>query len=596
MDKTIDYLFPYKKWRKGQRELTVATYNAIKNGKILLVSYPTGAGKTLAVLMGAMAALNNNEKIVYLARTKNQFQAPFREIIRLTARKGGMAASMLVNKRDACLLRGVSSFQYNEFLRFCSKATDTGMCPYRKGKYKGRIPPLLDLKEAKKLGRRKIFCPYEILKTAVRDSNIIIAAYNYIFDKELRHQFLGVINRELSDIILILDEAHNLPRNVSNILTRELRREWIIHARKEVRKYCKSDEANILLSSLTSLLSYFKYLEERLGEKSLIEIESDEILTLTPSLQKLFQISKAVESGPAPVLSYARRIAEFINFLLKIKPGYTVVAERENGAVVIKILNIVPAIEVRDVFASIKSAILMSGTMPPKDYLISTLGLDEKRIIEANFPQPFTRKAELYLFKGITSKYSERDEKLFIQMASIIDYYFNRTSEGIVLTVFPSYNFMKRVRPKIASTPVFVEREDTTLRELLNIALKERKILVLSVAWGKLIEGIEIRVHGKSLIKTVIVCGLPVPEPDARNRKLLEYLYHKLGNRDRAWKLVYMYPAIVRVIQAIGRGIRSEEDSIIAIVLDDRLLEEEYLETIKKYGYLVEVRDVATIC
>ena len=74
-------LFPYKRWRKGQLELAKEAYKISKKGGILLVNYPTGSGKTAAVLTGTLsAALENNLRIFYLVKTKNQLVSPLNEL------------------------------------------------------------------------------------------------------------------------------------------------------------------------------------------------------------------------------------------------------------------------------------------------------------------------------------------------------------------------------------------------------------------------------------------------------------------------------------------------------------------------------------
>ena len=64
--RTLD--FPYKTYRRGQREMAVAVFNTIKKGSKLFCQAPTGIGKTLSTLFPSVKALGSGmaEKLFYL--------------------------------------------------------------------------------------------------------------------------------------------------------------------------------------------------------------------------------------------------------------------------------------------------------------------------------------------------------------------------------------------------------------------------------------------------------------------------------------------------------------------------------------------------
>ena len=65
--------FPYESYRKGQRELAVQVYTAIRRKKRLFASLPTGTGKSAAVLYPALKALGEGltGKVLYLTAPKH---------------------------------------------------------------------------------------------------------------------------------------------------------------------------------------------------------------------------------------------------------------------------------------------------------------------------------------------------------------------------------------------------------------------------------------------------------------------------------------------------------------------------------------------
>lgn len=68
--------FPYETYRKGQHELAVQVYTAIRRKKRLFAGLPTGTGKSVAVLYPALKALGEGltGKVLYL--TGPQHRAP----------------------------------------------------------------------------------------------------------------------------------------------------------------------------------------------------------------------------------------------------------------------------------------------------------------------------------------------------------------------------------------------------------------------------------------------------------------------------------------------------------------------------------------
>ena len=68
-NKSIETLeFPFKTYRKGQRELAITCFNTIKEKSVLFAQAPTGIGKTISTIFPAIKSLGKNrgERIVYL--------------------------------------------------------------------------------------------------------------------------------------------------------------------------------------------------------------------------------------------------------------------------------------------------------------------------------------------------------------------------------------------------------------------------------------------------------------------------------------------------------------------------------------------------
>ncbi|HDI31911.1 MAG TPA: hypothetical protein ENF80_03740 [Thermofilum sp.] len=65
-------------------------------------------------------------------------------------------------------------------------------------------------------------------------------------------------------------------------------------------------------------------------------------------------------------------------------------------------------------------------------------------------------------------------------------------------------------------------------------------------------------------------------------------MFARTRDRVKAWRHTYVTPAIMKVIQALGRSIRSERDKAIAVLLDERFFDKYILNVMSSYGYKIE--------
>ncbi|MCL4438153.1 MAG: hypothetical protein M1616_02150 [Candidatus Thermoplasmatota archaeon] len=81
---------------------------------------------------------------------------------------------------------------------------------------------------------------------------------------------------------------------------------------------------------------------------------------------------------------------------------------------------------------------------------------------------------------------------------------------------------------------------------------------------GRISEGINF--PGDQL-QVAIIVGIPYPKPDAKQKALQNYYEHRFR---RGWEYAVTFPVAVKLRQAIGRLIRSQNDTGVAIILDRR--------------------------
>lgn len=585
----MDYriLWPYPGWRTGQEEITRRTYFSVREGSLLLLNYPTGAGKTAAVLAGALAAaLEEGLRVVYLVRAKAQFQAPLREL-KLMSKRMELNAVFLQNKRDFCQVKGANLLPYDDFIKFCLELRSSGLCPYSRAPQLPAVRGVLSYEEIIVLAAEAGTCPYEVARSALKISHVVVAAYNYVFDPKIRPLFLEDVSVSLDEIVLVIDEAHNLPYSLSSILSKELSERAVKRAKRELARFYSGPEKPRVERDLYALSALLKRLRASAkGADGEFEVSPSDVIEVAPNAAELLRLSAVVERtlGRASEL---RAVASFLLSLSERKHGYVLTARISDGEAALVNLCVAPGKEAAVTFSGARSACLMSGTLPPRDYMVEMLGLDESRVTELRIPSLWADNATVVALRGISSRYVERVDATFELMARALDELFARLSKGVALVVAPSYSVAKALRARLRSSPVFLERESTRINELLKVVRSHEKLMVLCVAWGKLVEGIEFRLDGESLVKLIVLAGLPVPEPSVLNRHLLSSLKARVGDPDAAWKMVYLIPAAVKAAQAIGRGLRSERDKVAVAILDERVLEPTVKGYLEGLGYAV---------
>ena len=90
--------------------------------------------------------------------------------------------------------------------------------------------------------------------------------------------------------------------------------------------------------------------------------------------------------------------------------------------------------------------------------------------------------------------------------------------------------------------------------------------------------GESIDLPGDALVGVVVV-GTGMPPASAEREVIRDYFDAK---ERKGFAYAYTYPGLIKVLQAAGRLIRSEEDRGVVLLLDDRYLEGELREAFPK--------------
>src|SRR3989344_1150267 len=246
--------FPYSKIRDVQTDMISDVYNAVKGKKHIIMHAPTGIGKTIAVLAPALSlAMKSNLSIFFLTSRQTQHKIVI-DTLRQIKQKFSInfEAADVIGKKWMCLQKGVEAMPAGSFHEYCRALRDESKCDFYLNTRKPNLQPTANARQAIEelkiigpchvqdfieQGKKKTMCPYELAMLTASNAKVIIADYYYIFSQGIRQSFLPKIKKELENIVLIVDEAHNLPNRIRELLTQKTSSLIIENAKKEAAKF-----------------------------------------------------------------------------------------------------------------------------------------------------------------------------------------------------------------------------------------------------------------------------------------------------------------------------------------------------------------------
>ncbi|MDI6916470.1 MAG: ATP-dependent DNA helicase [Thermoplasmatales archaeon] len=591
-------MFPYTP-RKYQAEILDLFRTTLHNRGHLILEAGTGSGKTVCALEPALEfAVENKKRIVYVTRTNAQQKQVIYELRQIT-KKNKIFGCPLQGRRNLCplikdnpeLLGGTPE----ELSKICTDrkrntlGNDKKGCRYFKKNCtsdiskvftwtKNNLPTVEELADyCKKRG----LCPYEIIKLLINDAILVVAPYIYFFDPFLRQHLLEMMNVGIEDVLLIVDEAHNLPEYARSLKSITLSLNTLKFAEREVSEFGDIETAEkVMVSDFCAemkkilLRTKNEYVSE---EDALIppdEIESEIMSSFKISSTKLCKIIKNMiiygelvkeikrKKGKLP-RSYIHSVGAFLLMWTNVDEHY------------VKIVNSKPEFEIYCLDPSLAAGVVnecfssshMSGTLLPLDEYRDSVGLPSATRM-FSFPSPFPEEnRKIFFVDDVTTRYEElsKDEAVIKKLETYIKNICNSFQRNIIV-FFPSFELMKKMNISLNKN-LYVEGQGMHQQELMNMieSFKLQKGGVLfSVAGGRISEGIDF--PGKTLEIAVLV-GLPYPKPTAKHKALQNYYDIKFG---KGWEYTVRAPAIRKTLQCIGRLIRDENDKAAAVILDKR--------------------------
>ena len=562
--------FPFPEYRKGQRRLAVAVYRTIEAECRLFAQAPTGIGKTVSAVFPTIKAMGEGhlDKIFYLtAKTIGRTVA---EKTIDDLRQGGLALkSVTLTAKDKIC------FNPHD-LTTC----DPEQCEFAIGYYDRINDAVADAFQSdamsrpfiEDIGRKHTVCPFELSLDLSLWADVIICDYNYVFDPRV---YLRRFFQEMTGhYVFLIDEAHNLVERAREMFSASLNKQVIMNLRRDIKPH-QPTIARRLSTMNTFFVGLRKLCEAEENRTSWTDTELPE--DLMPALRKFItEAEKVLASGV--IFPHREALLEFYFEVIAFQrisefydEHYITYAERNRKDVMLRLFCLDPSQLLKEAMRRGDATVLFSATLTPLPYYRELLGgEDDDPLLSLDSPFP-PEHLNLVIADNIGTTYKLRDKSYDDVAASISSIVSGR--QGNYLIYFPSYRYMNEVVGRFQAAYPDIEvsiqtpgMSETERESYLAIFDEERSetLAGFAVMGGIFGEGIDL--VGDRLVGAVIV-GVGLPQVCLERDLLRNYF----NNRDLdGFAYAYMYPGMIRVLQAAGRVIRTPEDRGVVLLIDQR--------------------------
>jgi DNA excision repair protein ERCC-2 len=564
--------FPFAKYREGQHVLARSVYRAIRDSQRLFVEAPTGLGKTMAVLYPAVKALPllGEGKVFYLTA-----KTPGRKA----------AADALENLRNsgACL-RGIELTAKRKicFAENPEAGCDPRICPYATSYYDNIKPALRELLQEQKIdrpvleaaARKHMVCPFELSLDASLWCDVVIGDFNYLFDPsaQLQRFFADGAPRHVA----LVDEAHNLVER-----SREMHSSTISPAALEIRtsklraagatktRRVLAETRAVLEDILQSPPETDAIVHER-GERALAALPEDLISALRQGAWALefFLVSLKPGTDASEWMEPWFVLREFLKAAEMFDETCRLLLSADRA----RIFCLDPSSRLREVLAGVRATIFFSATLSPMPYFQDLLGgtdTDMSLILDSPFQSE--QMALRILPHDVTYKARQASRQSVAE--AVKAHVLSVTGNHLIFG--PSFEYVDQLTEDLSAMGVEVfcqspSMDEGSRQEFLARFETEGKKVGLAVLGGIFGEGIDLP---GSLLVGVTVIGVGMPRMSLERDLLLKYFETRRG---AGFDYAYRFPGMQRVLQAIGRLIRTESDQGAALLIDSRFREGRY--------------------
>ncbi|MCX9084579.1 MAG: ATP-dependent DNA helicase [Candidatus Methanoperedens sp.] len=468
-------------------------------------------------------------------------------------------------------------------------------------------------------------CGYELLKRYMKEADLLICNFHHFLDEDIRTNVLGWLDKGLSDVITIFDEAHNIESAARSHSSMTLTEYTINRAIDEIEgngdTTISEDARTLLVTLLETIRSTYNILldkefgkRERIGKdwydlrvadpqertdmfraKLMVALEKAGIKKINEAIEHLRSFGLKIDAlnekqfneGKSPIkkicssLNAAIFLSDYVKFS-NDKSYYPILnVKRQNYDISgrLELFTCIPKNVTAPLFNSVHSAILMSATLAPFETIKATLGI-ARETRELSFGLTFPREKRITIAASVPALFSkDRDNPQTKQIITKVLNDIIEQTDGNVIIFFPSFFEATQYRNRIdCDVPIFLDEIGVSAQpirdEFFKLGESGKKAVLISYMWGTLTEGVD---YKQSRGRTVVIVGVGYPALNDRTRAVESAYDSEFGH---GWEYAIEIPTIRKVRQAMGRVVRSPDDYGARVLLDGRYTS----SSSKRYG------------
>ncbi|KAG0439549.1 Fanconi anemia group J like protein [Dictyocoela muelleri] len=506
---------PYNPY-KSQLISIKTIINAITTQKNAIIESPTGTGKSLSIICGALSPINNST-IYICSRTHKQLDQLVQQLKKSEYRPN---ISIYSSRAFSCIHPKLIRVPDKNLA--CKDLIKMNQCVYYSNKDKlakhmdSFVDKVFDIEDLCNEGKKLLGCPYYASTKIAEKAKVIFAPYNYLIDPNIRKSMAI----SLKNAVVIIDEAHNIDDVCRSAGSCEINTKLLDILLSEIvsvlrKGQCKSK------TQIMDFVNFFKMINNEIKDidqknlkKNIIKTETSKVNDLKSTLLNKNNRRLEITKKGDEILSFLENMGITPDYLKNIRSSLTTINTNNEMSITFlqNVENIVFVIE--NIFRLSKSycmhlirkgtsgkklitvdfdlnfylmdasvifkpfsdkcnsVILLSGTLTPFENVKSELGVDFPYSVTAphviSEKNLFVRRIVGEEFLGTynfnnTDSYLKEIVNVVVKVA--------RTVNGGVLVFVPSYSFidnLKRVINRLKENIGGKENKTNTIENKIN--------------------------------------------------------------------------------------------------------------------------------
>lgn len=583
----------HPEWREGQDAIEAASRAAVDGGRHLLLTAPTGVGKTAAVLAGVLRGAARRGLGVYWATSKGTQRWIVEKTVQAMIAGGTPVRAVTLRSREsACCNRVGQDLRVECTPEACRFAAGHVANTKAFGVVASLQPGLADAERVDGAAASFTVCPYELAVELGAVADLVIGDYNQAFEpsRPLRRMF------DERDWVIVVDEAHQLPDRAMGYGSPALPlaltapvlgfvdRRWDAMKELAVELHRRIEESSWQAVERLGSVDVPGAGPDAGGDM-IVELTKGDWADLRDRVDEL-AVDHARLRGlvdPAEHLAWEELAFAVIRFAdaLQRAGEETLVLWSASG---LRLLCRDPAPVLKPSFERCVASVSMSATLAPTWFYRERCGMDAARVDELTIASPFPPgNRRVTVVNGVSTAFKDR-EKQRSMLRQVLEGILAEPAvadfpAGNVAFYFASYEQrddlcagleVGRRRVLLPARPTPGVSDEEARAHVVAELQARRDVLLATVLGGAFSEGVDLP---NDALSTVVIVGPALPPPSV-DRRLVQAWYE-----DRwaaGFDLAYVQPGMTKVVQAAGRVVRSATDRGSVWLVCERFLRHEF--------------------